>query len=286
MQYTIPRRIVQFWSGSRFRPSLRTQALNATIRLHNPDFDYIFLDGPEVNDFVAREFPQYQDVLRGFPHPAQRNDFIKYLALLRFGGFYFDSDVLMAASLSPLLDYGCVFPFETISLSFHMRRNLGVDWQAGTFAFGAAPGHPFIQKVIDNCVRGQREPQFVEMMMPGCPPFIRDEYYVINSTGPALVSRTLAEERELAGMVAVVFPDDVCDKRTWGQFGQYAIHMADGTWRTRKNFFMRRVAGYCWWAIERRRVAESRTLGKTRTHPAQSPDSRITAHTLGVGESL
>jgi hypothetical protein len=86
-----------------------------------------------------------------------------------------------------------------------------MDWEIGNYAFGASAGHPFLEAVIQNCIRAQRDPDWVAPMMRGTPFLSKDEFYVLNTTGPGLVSRTLAENPELAMNVEVLFPDDVCD---------------------------------------------------------------------------
>ena len=40
----------------------------------------------------------------------------------------------------------------------------------------------------------------------GAPPLLADDFFIINSTGPGLVSRTLAENKEIAKSVTVLFP--------------------------------------------------------------------------------
>ena len=61
-------------------------------------------------------------------------------------------------------------------------------------------------------------------MMRGLPYLSRDEYFVLNTTGPGLVSRTLAENPELAKTVKVLFPEDVCDEANWNRFGDIGVH--------------------------------------------------------------
>ena len=67
--------------------------------------------------------------------------------------------------------------------------------------------------------------------MQGIPRLFRSEFQVLNTTGPGLVSRTLAENPELAKDITVLFPDDVCDERTWHQFGDFGVHAMEGSWR-------------------------------------------------------
>ncbi len=242
MQSHIPKRIIQ--TGKHVDQSLRNRAMMSNIRLLNADYEYLFFDDVRVNDFIAQEYPQYRAVFNAFEFPIQRYDFFRYLAVHRYGGFYFDLDVLLASDLSGLLESGCVFPFEGLTLSHYLRNHHKMDWEIGNYAFGAGPGHPFLQAIIENCVRAQRDPSWVKPMMRGFPPLLSAEYVILNTTGPGLISRTLAENSELAKTVTVLFPDDVCDLRNWNRFGDLGVHMMDGTWRTRSNFVHRRLAQY------------------------------------------
>ncbi len=272
----IPRRIIQ--TGKSAHQPLRNRAAIRNIRLLNPDYEYLFFDNAQVEVFVDQEFPQYRKVFDSFRFPIQRYDFFRYLAVYRYGGFYFDVDVLLASDLSGLLEQGCVFPFETLTVSRFLREDLGMDWQIGNYAFGAAPGHAFLEAVIENCIRGQRDPKWVKPMMRGTPPFLDDEFFILNSTGPGVVSRTLAENKELARTVTILFPDDVCDVRNcWNRFGDWGVHLADSSWRKKKSLVHDKFSGYCWRWIQYRNLERARRIGKSRPH--------LGAHLLSAPET-
>lgn len=273
MQYRIPKRIIQ--TGRSLNQPLRNRAAIASIKLLNSEYEYLFFGDSEVEDFVEQRFPQYLEVFQRFRYPIQRYDFFRYLAVYYYGGFYFDLDLLLASSLLPLLDYGCVFPFERLSVSRFLRARLGMDWQVGNYAFGASAGHPFLDAVIKNCVKAQNDPDWVKPMMRGSPPLIGDESLVLNSTGPGLVSRTLAERQDIASIVTILFPEDVCDLRTWNCFGDFGIHLMDSTWRANRSFLRAKLSDYCGRWIMRQRVRESRKLGKSRSIPAAALHSAV-----------
>jgi len=261
----IPPRIIQ--TARTHNLSLKHRAMMANLKLLHPDYEHCFFDNADVEAFIDREFPEYRRVFDGFRFPIQRYDFFRYLAIYRLGGFYFDLDVLLATDLSPLLPTGCVFPFEGLTFS-RLLRSYGMDWEIGNYAFGASPGHAFLEAVIENCVRAQREPAWVEPMMRGVPPLSDAEYYVLYSTGPGLVSRTLAENLALAKTVTVLFPDDVCDVEFWNRFGNFGVHLMEGTWRPSSSYLRRRIAQTIEsWAMERR-IREGRRRGATRCVPA------------------
>jgi glycosyltransferase involved in cell wall biosynthesis len=267
MQYQIPKRIIQ--TGKSLDQPLRNRAAMSNVRLLNPDYEYLFFDDEGVEKFVQQEFPEYREVYDSFQFPIQRFDFFRYLAVYHYGGFYFDLDVLLSSGLSDLLDAACVFPFEGITLNHFLRNHFKMDWEIGNYAFGAAAGHPFLQAVIENCVKAQKDPEWLKPMMHGLPPLFRTEFLVLNTTGPGLISRTLAENTELAETVTVLFPPDVCDVRSWNCFGDLGIHLMDGTWRTKSSFLHRRVAQYWERWLQHRVLKKSKKLGPERHHPVK-----------------
>ena len=277
MESNIPKRIIQ--TGRSRELPLKAKAAVAGLRALNPDFEYLFFDDAQVVAFIEREFPQYRGIFNSFRFPIQKYDFFRYLAVFRLGGFYFDTDVFFAAGLSELLGHSCVFPFEELTLSQYLRREHQMDWEIGNYAFGAAEGHPFLRAVIQNCVRAQREAEWVKPMMSGIPSLFHSEFHVLNTTGPGLLTRTLAENPDVARQVTVLFPEDVCDQRSWHRFGNFAVHAMEGSWRTKGNYIRRRIANL-WEARARRRIlVESRRAGKTRSVRVNNHTERVSSYT-------
>jgi mannosyltransferase OCH1-like enzyme len=262
MPPSIPKRIIQTGKEGQLPVLLRAAVSN--VKLLNPDFEYLFFNDEQVEAFFKHEFPEYRETIESFQFPIQKFDFFRYLAIYRYGGFYLDLDVFLASNLSPLLDCGCVFSFEDLNMSRYLRRCHGMDWAVGNYAFGAAPGHPFLKAIIENCVRAQKDPGWVEPMLRDIPRLFRPEFLVLNTTGPTLVSRTLAENPALAETVTVLFPDDVCEKRNRHHFGSYGVHLMNASWRKHYNWTLRRLASM--WEVwtYHQLLKESRKLGKTR----------------------
>jgi hypothetical protein len=263
MNPKIPKRIIQ--TGKSLDLPLFSKASAMNIRLLNPDFEYLFFDDNQVVKFIDEKFPEYRGVFDAFRVPIQRYDFFRYLAVYHFGGFYFDLDVFLASSLSGLLDFGCVFPFEDLTISMFLRREYGMDWEIGNYAFGAAPGHPFLLAIIKNCIRAQKDPGWVQPMMRPIPRMLRDEYFVLNTTGPGLVSRTLAEYPDAAKEVKVLFPENVCDPVNRHHFGEFGVHLMQATWRKKMGIVRRRLLLTWWWWMGKKILKESLKLGKTRS---------------------
>jgi hypothetical protein len=260
---SIPKRVIQ--TGKSRDLPLLAQAAVSNIKLLNPDFEYRFFDDAQVESFVDAHFPQYRDVFNRFPVRIQKYDFFRYLAVYHFGGFYFDLDVLLAKGLDDLLEHSCVFTFEELSLHRFLRDQRGMDWEIGNYAFGAAAGHPFIAAVIENCVKAQQEPAWPESMWRPIPRMFRQAFYVLDTTGPGLVSRTLAEHPDAASQVKVLFPPDVCDESSWHQFGSYGVHLAEGSWRSRKSIWRRKLETVWETRARSQGLCESRLLGPSRS---------------------
>jgi inositol phosphorylceramide mannosyltransferase catalytic subunit len=267
----VPKRIIQTGRSRTLR--LVEQAAVANLKGLNSDFEYIYFDDRDVEHFIYKEYPEYAAIFKAFPHRIQRFDFFRYLAVYRFGGFYFDLDVLLARGINNLTLSSCVFPFEELTLNSYFRTQHQMDWELGNYAFGAIAGHPFLYAIIENCIRAQKDPAWIAPMMAGIPSLFRSDFEVLNTTGPGLVTRTLAENPNLARTVNVLFPLDVCDESTWHHFGNYGVHMMAASWRKRGNYFKRRLAFFWENRTRLRMKLESRKLGPERLHPFASSES-------------
>ena len=259
---SIPPRIIQ--TGKTRDLPLFAKAGATNLKLLHPDWEHVFFDDDDVLRFIAQEFPQYKTAFDSFPRSIQRFDFFRYLAVYRYGGFYFDLDVFLSKPLNDLLGHDCVFPFEELTLNPHLRTAYNMDWEIGNYAFGANAGSPFLKAVIENCVKAQNDEAWVRPMMAGIPRPFQAEFRVLNTTGPGLVTRTLAENPLLGADVTVLFPADVRDERNWHCFGDYGIHLMQGSWRTSGGFFRRRLA-LLWEGRAKNKVMPlSQKLGPTR----------------------
>lgn len=267
----IPRRIIQ--TGKTRQLTLAERGFAANAQLLNPTFAYDYYDDADIDAFIDTEFPEYRSVIDGFPYKIQKIDFFRYLVVFRRGGFYFDLDVVLAKSLEPLLRHGCVLTFESIGVSPYLRESMGMDLQIGNYAFGASAGHPFLAAVIENCVRAQRDPDWLQPMMRGVPSLSRTEYYVLNSTGPGLVSRTFAQHAQSASDITILMPHDVCDKSSWHQFGDYGVHYMAGSWRPPTTLVRRKLAGVLEGRLYARMRADS--LRRRAVTPKLAPASHL-----------
>jgi inositol phosphorylceramide mannosyltransferase catalytic subunit len=263
MNSKIPKRIIQTAKSSHL-PILEKAAV-ANVRLLNPDFEYLFFDDKQVVEFIDLHFPEYRSVFDAFRFPISKYDFFRYLAVYHFGGFYLDLDVFLASGLEGLLEYSCVFTFEELNVSDYLRRTYGMDWSVGNYAFGAAAGHPFMNAIIKNCIKAQRDPQWVREMMNSIPRVFHERDYALYASAPGLVTRTLAEYADANNQVKVLFPEDVRDSAHWYRFGEYGAHLMKGNWRKQGGFWGKAFYNIWMSRIENRLFKESRMLGPHRS---------------------
>lgn len=274
----IPRRIIHIYSAPNGQPEslppLARAALTNTQLLH-PGYEHILFNRRRMEEFMDAEFPEYRETLKQFPLAIERFDFFRYLAVYRLGGFYFDLDVLLSQPLDPLLTAECVFPFEELTLSGYLRRQCGMDWELANYGFGAVPSSRFLAAVIENCVRGLREPTWRSRALHGIPRYFRGQFEAPYATGPGMVTRTLGENPALHSALTVLFPTDVCDERQWHNFGDFGVHLQQASWRKRDGMF-RRWLGRRWESQRRQKLASaSRQLGPTRLGNWQSRFSHV-----------
>jgi hypothetical protein len=263
----IPNNIVRIMAGPLKHPHklpLVLQSALANVKLLHPCFQHLQFDDAGIEAFLETYFPHYRQTYHSFRYPIQRYDFFRYLVIYQLGGFYLDLDIFLARDLTPLLTSRCVFTFEDLAEARYFVDCFDMDWQLANYAFGAEPGHPFLAAVIENCLRAKEDPAWVLPMLKGVPSWHQKEFYILNSTGPGLVSRTFAENPHLATAIDVLFPADVCDRETWHHFGSYGVHLSSGTWRKSTPSFVRRLTRV-WDSWKLRRVLrEARARGPKR----------------------
>jgi len=257
----IPKRIIQ--TGPPELPLILRSAVT-NVRLLNPTFEYCFFNDSQVEAFIREQYPAFREAFHSFRFPIQKYDLFRYLFVYTYGGFYLDLDVFLAEDLTPFLDSQCVFPFEELTAVKYFWRRFQMDWQIGNYAFGSEPGHPYLAAILENCLRAKDDPSWVKPMMKGIPKPFYGHFYVLNTTGPGLVSRTFAENPQLSDNVTILFPDDVRDPHGWHQFGCVGVHHMAGSWRGRQGILSHRLRRL-WdaWTL-RRILSESKKRGKTR----------------------
>jgi len=261
----IPKKIIHIWGQGEAKLSLLSKAALVNMKLLNPDFEFLFFDNKSIEAFINDHFPRYSEIINSFRFPVQRYDFFRYLAIYQLGGFYFDLDVFLVSALHSLLKYDCVFSFEELTINRYLRQSCGLDWEIGNYAFGASPKHPFILALIENCVRALKDLNWVKPMMKGIPFIFQKDFYAFYTSGPGLVTRTLAERNDIADRITILFPEDACDINYWSCFGNIGIHLHKGTWVGRKAFIHNKLLRLWVLLVRKWALKESMKLGPKRS---------------------
>tara|TARA_R100000951_G_scaffold112509_1_gene112964 strand:- start:1902 stop:2549 length:648 start_codon:yes stop_codon:yes gene_type:complete len=72
-------------------------------------YDYRLWSLSDCEELLAEFYPEYIQLWGDFRHDIQRADFIRYLILHKYGGFYLDLDVSPLRDLKDLLNNECIF---------------------------------------------------------------------------------------------------------------------------------------------------------------------------------
>lgn len=169
----IPRIIHQTWK--RHVLPERYRSLAESWRRAHPNWQWRLWTDADNEAFVERAFPELLERYRGYPHPIQRVDMIRYLILYRHGGVYVDLDFECFRNITPLLQgRQCV-----LSLEADAHNTVHGAKRIVSNAFMAAtPHHPLFRAVIRD-LQSHRSRQTVP------------DRVVLDTTGPMMLTRVL-----------------------------------------------------------------------------------------------
>ena len=167
----IPKIINQTWKTKeipkKWRPFVRK------VRELNPDWEYKLWTDADIDEFVAREYPDFTDVFQGFSRQIMRVDVIRYLIMHKTGGVYLD------------LDYEVLIPFDFGNKEIILPQNRSIEFEdekdeLGNCFFASVPGHRFWLDVITDLKQN--------------PPLVTDYTQVYHATGPQYLTRIFNEK--------------------------------------------------------------------------------------------
>lgn len=219
----IPKRIIQVWkTWSEKSPQMFSSYIES-IKSVNPEYEYMFFKDNEINKFLEQNYPEYYDTFLKLPLNIQKVDFFRYIAIYHYGGFYFDLDVKALQPLDNLLDNNCVFPVDEIITKdmCKMKRfakfcEKDMNFLLGQYAFGAAPGDPFIKLVIDKIHMNIHN--YIHYFIPN------SDDYVYKTTGPDFITNLYSTYKKKDDIKILYYDKRQC-------FGKYATHDYVGTWK-------------------------------------------------------
>jgi mannosyltransferase OCH1-like enzyme len=219
----IPKRIIQVWkTWSEKSPQMFSSYIES-IKSVNPGYEYMFFKDNQINQFLEQNYPDYYDTFLKLPLNIQKVDFFRYIAIYHYGGFYFDLDVKALQPLDNLLENHCVFPVDEIITKsmckmkrFESFCDKDINFLLGQYAFGAAPGDPFIKLIIDKIHSNVNS--YIHYFIPN------SDDYVYKTTGPDFITNLYSTYKNKDNIKILYYDKRQC-------FGKYATHDYVGTWK-------------------------------------------------------
>ncbi len=184
----IPKLLHQTWQNTSI-PEVWRSAQQSCLDLHTKEdgWEYVLWTDDKMDEFMRKEYGWFMDTFEGYRYPIQRADAIRYFVLYHYGGVYLD------------LDDGCNRPLEPL-LQYPAWVRKTVPTGISNDAMGAAPGHPFFKRVMDELKSYDRS-------------WILPYITVMGSTGPLFLSvmwrhYTTDGLNEGDGVIRILFPEE------------------------------------------------------------------------------
>ncbi|MGC1852028.1 MAG: glycosyltransferase [Solirubrobacterales bacterium] len=155
------RLIVQYWHDEDIPGEVAE--LIASFPALNPEMHHLVFSETSAEEFIAEHFtPREVAAFRACAVPAMQADYLRYCAVLAFGGIYVDVDMECVAPLSSLLEIagdGVLFGMPRLppmfrTPAYEWRERLG-PYRAinnNIFAF-SSPGHPLLELALAMATR-------------------------------------------------------------------------------------------------------------------------------------
>ena len=217
----IPKIIIQTWKTQKVPQ--RYIPLIESVKINNPDYQYLFFTDDDIENFFKLYYPQYLNTYLNLPIIIQRIDFFRYVAIYHYGGFYLDLDMSVINNFDTLLNYSCVFPvdeyLDTRFCKYSRYKDFCDNNQGfllGQYAFAASPKHPFIKLLIEKIHMNLNK--YIKNVN-----FESDDY-IYKTTGPDFVTNVYMNYNNNNSI-------KILDVGRRQYFGNYAKHNYFGTWK-------------------------------------------------------
>lgn len=198
MTDNIPKIIHYVWLGGAKKPRPIRRCMKTWKRLKG----YRFIEWNESN-LDVQSHPFLKNAIENKKW-AFASDYVRAWAIYKYGGVYFDTDVIVVKSINKLLKNRAFVGFETPDYPF-------------TAVFGAVKGHPFVKDMLDYYDGKKMDYTFEDNNTISTSKILVEKYHC----------RLGNEEQELVKGIHV-YPDGVlCNPSP----DSYTIHTFTKTWR-------------------------------------------------------
>lgn len=193
------------------------------VRLLHPEWQLICHDDTAAEELVKNHYPEWSEAYVAYPHPVQRTDISRMMAVHHYGGFYMDLDMDCNKPLDPLLRHRLVLAEEkTMTAAACAVAGHEHPQRIANYMFGSQAGHPFWKQVLAAALALAPAP-------------IHTEDDILETTGPGLLTNAYHEYKMThPDAITLLHNTSRLCPRGCGvscQFGDYATHLHHGSWR-------------------------------------------------------
>lgn len=176
-----------------------------------PDYEYKLWDDEDIENFVKNEFAWYYDTWKKLNPFIKKIDTVRYMWMYKFGGIYFDLDMIVYKRMDHLLDDkpGSAFIPTCHSIPYWFR-----DWDCASPAVLASyPGNSIWIDMLKQVEKDIDRP-------------------VLYCTGPRGLSNLLREihKRKPENKTNLVFLSEPRLGVGLKLLAKYSMHINTGTW--------------------------------------------------------
>jgi mannosyltransferase OCH1-like enzyme len=187
----------------------------------NADWNQMLWTDEYAAWLLRERYPHFIPTYQGYPHPVQRVDALKYLALYAYGGWYLDMDI---ECLRPLSEYPLAFPVYFVeSANTTIYHTFAASNSLSNSILYSEPGAPLWKHIISELI--DRSPdqwyysKHVFIQMSTGPQFITTMYY------------TYRDRYKIGTFPKEKFnPCTSCCVECPREKGLYTMHYYDATW--------------------------------------------------------
>jgi len=219
----IPKTIHYVWLGGKSLPPKMQECVDSWHRFM-PDYELIVWDDERIKE-IDNLFMQEAIEEKKW---AFVSDVVRLYAIAKYGGIYFDTDVMVYKSFDDILNYQAFIGREN-SMHFFGRKTVNY---LTTCCFGAEKGNEFVLKCLDY-YKGRH---FITSYDTSLPMELRldvrlnSEIFTRIATQMGYEPSVLKDKVQYVKDSLVVFPSGYFDS-VGVHSDTYCVHLALGTWR-------------------------------------------------------
>lgn len=213
------RNIHQIWfDWGRPNPPKNQQVyIDNWVKMH-PTWQHRLWAKEEAREFVKVHMPEILDVYDNLRYNIQRCDLFRLIAVYVLGGAYVDADIVPLRNIDDLAPYDLVLAARPLQGTTN-------------YFFAARSGNKFVKRLIDRIVR--EHPKKRKGLSA-----LSLSYYILESTGPKLFEKELADGGVGEGKTISLHPAMTSDRDVLGTLlkppkgsgGAYMHHRSEWGW--------------------------------------------------------